>query len=154
MHGGLLYITFCLSVCLSVRLSLDKKSDWTIIHISQSIAHRDMKFGHSMEVDDPKVDLRGQGHRSKSNVTKVTQSTAFWTPRTLYTTGENHSRLYSKRQVGSLQRQVAFLSYTINSVVKEGVIKVPFRFICALNTSNSNVTYLFFNGAVLSEKRS
>ena len=30
-----------------------------------------MKFGQRMEEDDPKVDLDGQGHRSKVKVTRV-----------------------------------------------------------------------------------
>ncbi len=29
-----------------------------------------MKFGHSMVVDDPKVNVKGQGHMSKVNVTR------------------------------------------------------------------------------------
>ena len=29
-----------------------------------------MKFGQSMDVDDPNVDLKGQGHRSKVKVTR------------------------------------------------------------------------------------
>ncbi len=29
-----------------------------------------MKFGHSMDVDDPKVDFKGQGHKSKVKVTR------------------------------------------------------------------------------------
>ncbi len=29
-----------------------------------------MKFGQGMDVDDPKVDLKGQGHRSKVKVTR------------------------------------------------------------------------------------
>ncbi len=28
-----------------------------------------MKFGQSMDVDDPEVDLKGRGHRSKIKVT-------------------------------------------------------------------------------------
>ena len=32
MNSGLLYVTFCPSVCLSVRLWLDQNSDWTKIH--------------------------------------------------------------------------------------------------------------------------
>ena len=42
----------------------------TFIHISKSIARRIMKFGHIMDVDEPKVDLEGQGHRSKVKVTR------------------------------------------------------------------------------------
>ena len=30
-----------------------------------------MKFGQSMHVDDPKVDPKGQGHRSKVKVTRA-----------------------------------------------------------------------------------
>ena len=58
-----------LSVCLSVRLWLYKNS-WTIIHISKSSAPRVMKFGQIMDVHDAKVDLEGQGHRSKIKVTR------------------------------------------------------------------------------------
>ncbi len=29
-----------------------------------------MKFGQNMDVDDPNVDLKGQGHRSKVKVTR------------------------------------------------------------------------------------
>ncbi len=55
LHGGLIGIAFCLSVCLSVRLSvcpwLDRNS-WTIIHISGTIWVRVTKFGMVMEIDD------------------------------------------------------------------------------------------------------
>ena len=58
-----------LSVCLSIRLWLDKKY-WTIIHNLKSIAPRVTKFGQDMGVGDPEVDLEGQGHRSKVKVTR------------------------------------------------------------------------------------
>ncbi len=60
MHGGLIYIAFCMSVC-----------NWTKIHISRTIAPRVMKFGLNMDVDELKVDPEGQCHRSKVKVTKV-----------------------------------------------------------------------------------
>ena len=59
MHGGLICITLCMS---DVR-------DWTIIHISGTIAPRVIKFGRNMDIDDSKVDFKGQGHRSKVKVT-------------------------------------------------------------------------------------
>ena len=67
MHGGLVCIALRLSVCLSV-------CDWTEIHctiipITKSIAPRAIKFGQDMASYDPKVDLEGQGHRSKVKVT-------------------------------------------------------------------------------------
>ncbi len=60
-----------LSVCQSVtgQKLLDinlKKNYWTVIHISQNIVPRVMKFGHCMDVDDAWVDLEGQGQRSRS----------------------------------------------------------------------------------------
>ncbi len=64
MHGGLLCIALRLSVCDWTEIH------WTIIHISKSIASRVMKFGQGMDVDDSKVDLEGQGHRSKVKVTR------------------------------------------------------------------------------------
>ncbi len=48
-----------LSVC--TRPKVEK-----IIHISISIVARGMKFGQSMDVYDLKVDLEGQGQRSRS----------------------------------------------------------------------------------------
>ena len=54
-----------LSVCLS---SLDQNSDLIVIHISKSIAPRVMKFGERTYVNDHKVILEGQGHRSKVKV--------------------------------------------------------------------------------------
>ena len=53
-----------LSVC--TRPKVEK-----IIHISISIVARGMKFGQNMDVDDPKVDLEGQGHRSKVKIKDV-----------------------------------------------------------------------------------
>ena len=41
-----------------------------VIHISKSIAPRVTIFDQSMDGDDSKVDLEGQGHRSKVKVTK------------------------------------------------------------------------------------
>ncbi len=69
LHGGLICIAFCLSVCPSVRPWLDKNS-WTVIHISKTTAPRVMKFGQKIDMDDPKVDLEGQGHRLKVKVTR------------------------------------------------------------------------------------
>ncbi len=66
LHGGLIPYA-SLSFCPSLRLWLAKNS-WTIIHISRTTAPRVMKFGQNMEVGDPKVDLEGQGHRSKIRV--------------------------------------------------------------------------------------
>ncbi len=64
MHGGLLCVALRLSVCPSVcpleKNSLEKK------HISETFSHRVMKFGQNMDVDDPNVDLEGQGHGSRS----------------------------------------------------------------------------------------
>ncbi len=39
------------------------------IHISKSIAPRVMGFGHSIDMDDPKVDLKGRGQRSPGQKT-------------------------------------------------------------------------------------
>ncbi len=58
-----------LSVCPSVtgqKFRLDNNS------YLESIAPRVMKFGQSMDIGDPKVDLTGQGQKSKSKV-KVTR---------------------------------------------------------------------------------
>ncbi len=60
MHGGLICIAFC--------LWLDQKY-FTKIHISKSIAPRAMELGQGMDVDDPKFDPEGQGHRSNVKVT-------------------------------------------------------------------------------------
>ncbi len=64
MQGGLICITLRLSGCDWTEIHL------TIIHIAKSIAPRAMKFGQGMARDDPKVDLDGQGHRSKVKVTR------------------------------------------------------------------------------------
>ncbi len=49
-------IAFCLSVCrLWQKFRLEK------IHISKSIQPRIMKFCQDMNVNDPKVDIKGQG---------------------------------------------------------------------------------------------
>ncbi len=53
-----------LSVCLSVLWTRPKVEK--IIHISRSIVVRGMKFGQRVDVDDLKVDLEGQGQRSRS----------------------------------------------------------------------------------------
>ena len=62
MHGGLLCIALRLSVCYWTK-NVSKS-------ISKSIAHRVMKFDLMMKVDDPKVNLKGQGHESKVKVTR------------------------------------------------------------------------------------
>ena len=55
---------------LSVCLSVCEKNAWKLIHISETVRPRVTKFGKGMDVDDPKDDLEGQGHRSKVKVTK------------------------------------------------------------------------------------
>ncbi len=49
-------------LALSVCLWLDQNY-FTKIHISNCLAPRVMKFGESMGVDNPKVDLEGQCHK-------------------------------------------------------------------------------------------
>ena len=73
---------------LSVCLSLDKKSDWTLILNSERIAPKVMKFGHSMDVGDRKDDLRGQDNklkvkvtRSKTRISQVLEYIGFTPPR-------------------------------------------------------------------------
>ena len=66
MHGGLICITFCMSVTLPK--SLEKS------HISGTVGLRVTKFGQGMDVDDSKVDLEGQGHRSKVKVARLKKS--------------------------------------------------------------------------------
>ncbi len=61
MHDGLICITFCMSVTLPK--SLEKS------HISGTVGLSVTKFSQGMDVDDPKVDLEGKGHRSKVKVT-------------------------------------------------------------------------------------
>ncbi len=68
MHGGLLCIALRLSVCPSVCDWTE--IHWTIIHISKTVAVRDMKFGQNMHVGNPNDDLQGQAHRSKVRVTR------------------------------------------------------------------------------------
>ncbi len=63
MGGSYASQSVCPSVC-------DKKSDQKLINISVNIAPRAMKFGQDMGWNDPKVDLEGQGHRSKVKVTR------------------------------------------------------------------------------------
>ena len=52
MHGGLICITFFLSVC-DLTIIDWTKNHWTKIQISKSIAHMVMKFGLGMDMDDP-----------------------------------------------------------------------------------------------------
>ncbi len=52
---GLLCITFCLSVVTGPKFRMAS--------ISGVVELRVIKFVHNMDVDDPKVDLEGQGHR-------------------------------------------------------------------------------------------
>ncbi len=59
MHGGLICIALRLSVCDWTEIH------WTIIHITKSIAPRAMQFGQNMASYDSKVDLEGQGQRSR-----------------------------------------------------------------------------------------
>ncbi len=67
MHGGLICIAFCLSVC-----------DWTKSHQTKNQLSYRSTEGHEFSLDhwrgpgDPNVDLEGQGLRSKS--IKVTRS--------------------------------------------------------------------------------
>ncbi len=65
---------------LSVRMSLDQNSDLIIIHILKSIASRVLTFGRSMDVNDPKHDLDGQGGRSKVKVTGVVYRWGLYPP--------------------------------------------------------------------------
>ncbi len=51
-------------------LSVCEKNAWKLIHISKTVGPRVTKFGKGMDVDDPKVDLEGQGYRSKVKVTR------------------------------------------------------------------------------------
>ncbi len=47
------------------------KIHWTIIHISKSITSRVMKIGQGMDVDHPKVDLKGQGSPGQRKLFQV-----------------------------------------------------------------------------------
>ena len=69
------------------------------MHISETVGPRVTKFGKGMDVDDPKVDPEGQGHRSKVKVTRSKNMTLCIV--TVY-------NALKKKQVGSCQRQVAF----------------------------------------------
>ncbi len=62
MHGGLLYIAFCLSV--RIKNSLEKN------HISKSIVPRVMKIVRGIDLVGLLIDLKGQCHRSKVKVTR------------------------------------------------------------------------------------
>ncbi len=62
MHGGLL--------CIAFRLSVVTGPKFRMASISGTVILRVMKFGHNMDVDDPKVELEDQGHRSKVKVTR------------------------------------------------------------------------------------
>ncbi len=62
MHGGLLCIAFRLSVVTGPKFRMASIS-------GTKDELRVMKFGHNIDVDDPKADLEGQGHTSKVKVT-------------------------------------------------------------------------------------
>ncbi len=64
MYGGLLCLSFCLSVCYLTKI------DWTIIHIMIRIVAWTLKFGMGMHLDAIWVDPKGQGHRSNGRVRK------------------------------------------------------------------------------------
>ena len=68
MHGGLLCFAFCMYVCMSgcdlTKIHLTK------IQISATVKPRVIKFGQNIDMDDPRIDLAGQGHRSKVKVAR------------------------------------------------------------------------------------
>ncbi len=55
---------------LSVHMSVVRKKNTRKNSYVKSIVPRGVRFGQSMDVDDPKVDLKGQGDRSKVKVTR------------------------------------------------------------------------------------
>ncbi len=67
MHGGVLCITFCMSVC-----------DVTKIHIWGTAWHMTLKFGQDMDMDNLEVDPEGQGHRSRSPGQKTWFQVSFY----------------------------------------------------------------------------
>ena len=70
MHGGLLIASYAsLSVCLTVRLSLDQNYQKKI-HILRTVLLKATKFNMVMNVDNIWVMCEGQGHRSKVDVTR------------------------------------------------------------------------------------
>ena len=66
MHGGLICTAFCLSVWPSGWPSVTRPKVTRPKIISQQPFN--LRFGQNIDVDDPKVDLEGQGHRSKVKV--------------------------------------------------------------------------------------
>ena len=58
-----------LSVCRLLSVVTGPKFRMT--SISGTVNLRVMKFCHNMDVDDPKVNLVGKGHRSKVKVTRA-----------------------------------------------------------------------------------
>ncbi len=57
------------------------------------------KFGQNMNVDDPRFDPKGQGHRSRSPGSKKLFNASF--------KGQLDSMSHKKKQVGSHQSRVA-----------------------------------------------
>ncbi len=66
MHDGLICIAFHMSGRLSV---IGTKVTRPKNQISATVQLRVLKFGQNIDVDDPKVDLEDQGHRSNVKVT-------------------------------------------------------------------------------------
>ncbi len=62
MVGSTASLCICPSVCDWIEIHQ------TIEHILKTIADMVMKFGQYMHMDDPNVDLEGQGHRPKVRV--------------------------------------------------------------------------------------
>ena len=58
------FLYVCLSGCDLTKIHLTK------IQISATVKPRVIKFGQNIDMDDPRIDLAGQGHRSKVKVAR------------------------------------------------------------------------------------
>ncbi len=98
-----------------------------------------MKFGQNMDVDDPKVDIEGQGHRS--NIKVIGQIQSYLSVLQVYQWCSS-GMLFKKRQVGSRQCQVAYfclcLVYDLSKISL-------YQFHPEVSVKDSSALYLYWN---------